>query len=261
MPAPFVVPFYEWWSPPAAGGGGDPPPEPTQLMPPSLAAGAASDTLTTRTVPIAVAGPLSWPVGVIVQLQTKRGAGAWTNAGAPVAASANLAFAREAATYTVEVRGIATNGAPLTDSDPSGVLTLSVPAAPSVGVLADATPLVCDVALFPGSPEAVTAAAGGAQATLIGRADTDNVLRVTNIRSAIEQTAVTPTSVVLELEGPDGVLLTDTIPAAAPGVYRRGVSRAAFDPSRGTLTLRLILTAPDTSRTTIEFAVPQGVRG
>ncbi len=236
-----------------------PPPTPTQLAAPSLAAGVPTDALTTRSVPLTVAGPASWPAGVLVQLQTRRSPGAWTNAGVPIASATTLVLGREASGYTIEIRGIGVNGGALTDSDPSGVVALTVPAAAGVSPLTDATPLTCTVQLFPGSPEAVTAAAGGARGTLVGRADSDNVLLITDVRRAIEGDTVTPDEVALQLEGPDGILLTQTITGVG-GTWRTGIAREAFDPARGTLILRLLLTAADDSRTTIEFAVPQGVR-
>lgn len=231
---------------------------PSQLGAPTVTAGTPVDATNTRTVPITTSGPGSWPSGVVVQLQTQRGLGAWVNAGTSTG-STSLVFTRESSDFTVQVRGIATHGGAPTDSTPSAPFTITVPAVVSVPALEDATPLSCEVTLYPGSEVAVSATAGGAQQELIGRADSDNVLIVRNIRRVIEGDAHTPSSVSYVLDGPEGYVASDTIEGTA-GVYRIGISRLAFAPALGTLVLRLVLEAQDQSVTTLQFLVPQGVR-
>ena len=238
------------------GAGGTP-----ALEAPTLSFGAPVDAPTTRTVVLTVTAPGSWPGGVTVQLQRRIGAAAFANDGAPITTTRTFVLTRGVSSYTVDVRGIASAGGSPADSAASSTVSVFVPALTptEIAPLADATPLTCEVALFPGSPEAVTATAGGSQLTLVGRADSDNVLRITNIKRAIEATTITPTTVAYALEGPTGVIVSGTITGAA-GVFRTGISRLAFVPSFGTLVLRLTLTAPDSTITTISFIVPQGVR-
>lgn len=119
---------------PVAGGfltqayAGDPPPVPSgALGVPSLVAQPSVDSDTTRSVALAVSGPSSWPNGVLVQLQRRRAPGAFVDA-ALTATSTTLVLARESSAYSVEVRGFATNGGSLTDSENSGILTITVPA-------------------------------------------------------------------------------------------------------------------------------------
>jgi hypothetical protein len=119
-----------------------------RLAAPSLVVEEFVDTLTEREAFVAVSGPVSWPGDVEVQLQTQRGSGAWTDAVRTVN-GATLTFDREEADYPMRVRGIAEGDGDPSDSEPSGVLTLMVPAIvpPTLG-----TP---SIAIEP-QPEAVT---------------------------------------------------------------------------------------------------------
>jgi hypothetical protein len=239
-----------------------PPPPPAQLAPPSLAAGVPSDTAMVRSVVITVSGPTSWPVGVTVQLQTRRGSAAFANVFSPTASTLTLPFAREASAYTVDVRGFARiDGGSPADSDPSAVITLTIPALVSIPVLSSAAPLVCAVQLFPSTSEAVTATGGGAIPTLIARSDSDHVLRIRSIRNSITAAVVEPTDIRYRVEDATGLLVGATVatPTSADD-WQIPLSRALFVTERGTMTLRLTLVAPDTSETVLQFTLAQGVQ-
>jgi hypothetical protein len=101
------------------------------LATPSLVADVPQDAPTARVLPLRVEGPASWPAGVRVTIETRRGAAAWVPRTPTLADGGTLALSlpREAVGYAARVRAIARDpSATLVDSEYSGELTLAVPA-------------------------------------------------------------------------------------------------------------------------------------
>jgi hypothetical protein len=236
------------------------------LAAPTLTADGDSLTLFTRVVPFTAASSgAAYPSGATVQLQTRRGSAAFANQAAPfaVASSRSLTFTRESASYDVQIRGIASaSGA--TSSAPGGVLTLTIPALPTITPGTTAMPLRATVTLFPATSEALTASSSGAIPTLNARSRSDHILRLTNISEepALGGAPVEPDAVRYTVSDSAGVLL-GPLPFPTPateGDWRLVLPRTLFDPSRGSLTLDLALVAPDESETALQFILAQGVR-
>jgi hypothetical protein len=235
---------------------------PAALAAPSLVAGVPVDTSTQRTVVVTVTGPSGWPSGVTTQLQTRRGSAAFADNGAAVASAASLTFARESAAYSVQVRGIArVSGGVPADSEPSGVLTIAVPALVTIPSLTTATPLRCTVQLYPSTSQAVDATGGGGIPSLLARTDSDHVLRIRTITNMITGAVTEPTDLRYRVEDDTGLLIGATVTApTAPDDWRIPLARQLFAADRGPMLLVLTLVATDASETVLQFTLAQGVQ-
>lgn len=255
----------------AGASGGSPPPDPDPGPPPSalvplaaptLTAGSPTDTRITRSVPFTVASSgAAWPAGTRVQLQTRRGAAPYRATGRRIAASGRLAFVRELAPYTVDVRAIA-SALGRADSPASNVVTITVPAL-TAAPGETAMPLRCSVALYPSTSVAVTPIGGGAIPVLNARSHSDHVLRITGIilEPALGGGAVVPTTITYTLEDSTGEIDSGSATSPeAPDDWRFTLDKTLFVPSRLSMLLTLTLTAPDTSDTQLQFIIAQGVR-
>lgn len=239
-----ILPEFLWLQS-GSGAGVAPPPDPTQLGVPSLIASPPVDTVESRTVAIAVAGPTSWPGGVLVQLQRRRLPGAFVD-DALTATGTTLVLARESTDYVVSVRGFATGGGSLTDSDVSGVLSITVPALDGVGIA-----LTARVRAIPSGSEAGAAPAGPRPAIVLRGDGSPNVLLIDRITNAEDTSPVTPTAVVWRLEERVGGAVRASGVAVATGATWRGVIQS----TGGTGLVLVVDLVPTTgARTRLRYA-------
>jgi hypothetical protein len=224
--------------------------DPTQLDVPSLAASPPVDTLTTRTYTVSVAGPDSWPGGVTVQVQTRRGAAAFATV-ATTATTTALVLPREATQYTVDVRGLAINGGTLTDSDPSAVLTLTIPAAISAVTSGTGTPLRWRTRVFPTDVQTGQYADPLLPTLLPLRAFGSNRIVVDTIEDPERPDRITPTAVTWQATTSSGVVLGSGALTNSGTDWRVTLNQMSTD----FRLLDISVTAPDASVTTVRYPV------
>jgi hypothetical protein len=225
--------------------------DPTQLAPPSLAASSPVDTLTQRSTTVRVSGPPTWPVGVVVDVESRTNGGAWAAAGSSASAVVVVSPRPATGVDTVDVRGRAVDGAPLTDSEWSALATIAVPAALTT-VSAGGTPLAWRVRTSPVPSELFSEASGVLPIThaLPFRAQGTNAVTVDHIENPAPGTAIVASAVTWRALSADGVVL------GTGALTLTGTEwRVSLLPSPSLRLLELSVTAPDASVTTVQYLI------
>lgn len=222
--------------------------DPTKLDIPSLTAVLSSDTLTQRQYQVNVVGPVSWPGGVTVQIQTRISPAAFATV-STTPTGTTLTFTKTASPFTVEVRGVAINGGTLTDSDPSAVISLTIPAAISA-VTTGGTPLRWRTRVLPTDASTARAADPLLASLLPLRAFGPNRIIVDQIEDPETPTAVTASTVTWQAMTSTGTVLgSGSLTSSGTGW------RVTLVPSTDFRLLDIRVTAPDASVTTVRYPV------
>lgn len=138
----------------------------------------------------------------------------------------------------------------------------SVPPVDPITPITVATPLRCQVDLYPATSVPVDATGGGGIPTLLARTNSDHIVRITSIANDISGATVVPPSIRYSVADGTGVLVGATLTAVfATGEWRIALPRTLFTPTRGPMTLTITLVAPsDATETALQFTLAQGVR-